>query len=498
MRRIARATIVPAQLLVALAVLWQGALLVFRPDAHDDLRRADARFAQGRYHDARAAYGRLAPAAHDDLRAEVYARLGMVQAVRGELPAASRSLGYAVGLGLDGSTLDLVRLYQGRVAELAGLPDEAAQFYGLVPERSPLHPLRRALDAERLLRAGQYGPAEASYRAALAPALPPRWRAAVHTRLAALRATADHAAAFGELADAARPAPAAALAPALVALAEPLLPPPSPSPQELEAALRAEPAQRHQLLGQIFLAARLYPLAERQFASVSPAAAGGVAAAAYAAYTRWSAGDRAGGLRALEALVAANPAEPRARALLAMVYLAAHAEDAARAQIDAARALAPSDPGAHLVMAELLAARRDYPAAAQEYASALRLAPPERRGAYALALARFHTTTALSLCEAGRPAAEEAARLLPEDHTAWATLAAAHIACGDPAAAAAAARRAARLSPTSPEAAYQLGRALAALGDRPAARQALVAAADLAPASEWRARAERQIEALGL
>ena len=43
-------------LALALGILWQGARLVFRPDVQDELRRANALFAAGRYYDARAAY----------------------------------------------------------------------------------------------------------------------------------------------------------------------------------------------------------------------------------------------------------------------------------------------------------------------------------------------------------------------------------------------------------------------------------------------------------
>jgi Flp pilus assembly protein TadD len=491
---IARAVIRVLQLLAALAVLGQGALLVFRPDPLDELRQADGLFARGRYHDARAAYAAIALREPGD--AITHTRLGMVMAVRSELPAASRHLGYAVGLGLDERTLELVRLYQGRIAELAGQPEEATRFWALVPDSSPLGPLRRTLEAEALLRAGSYSTAETGYRAALAPALPGRWRAVVHTRLATLRATADLAAAHAELARAHQPALPASLAPSFAALADPLLPPPSPDPQQLAAALAAMPAERSQLLGQLFLAARLYPLAERQFAVAGTHQT--ASAAAYAAYTRWSSGDRAGGLRALEALVAEHPDEPRARTLLAVAYLAAHDEAEASAQIAVARALSPHDPDVHLATGELLVLRRDYPAAADEYARALQLAAPEHRGMYALAMARFHAATSLHQCEAGRPAAALAAQLLPTDNAAWSALAAAQLACGEPSAAVAAAREAVRLAPASPEAAYHLGRALAALGERDAAREALVAAADLAPASEWRARAERQLEALGL
>jgi tetratricopeptide (TPR) repeat protein len=113
-------------------------------------------------------------------------------------------------------------------------------------------------------------------------------------------------------------------------------------------------------------------------------------------------------------------------------------------------------------------------------------------------MARFHLDISLDRCAAGLPAAEEAARALPNDTRAWATLAGARFGCGDPAGARAAAEQALQRGPANVEATYYLGRALAALGDRPAARQALINAADLAPRSVWRERAESQIAALGL
>lgn len=483
-------------LVLVLATLRQAAHLAFRPDPHDDLRRADGVFAAGRYHDALAAYRALVR--QEPRSADVFARLGMVHAVRGEGEQASQALGTAVRLRPAPHMLDLVRLYQASVADAARLPGEAAQFLALVGDGSPLAPLRRALQAERMLRAGDTAGAEATFRAALAPGLPPRWRAVVHTRLASLRAADDPQGARDELLLTTKTARSPGLAGPLAALAEPLLPAPQPDAGRLAAALRAPLAERQQILGQLFLAARLYPLAERHFAAVPPGDDGTLDAAAYAAFTRWSAGDRAGGLQQLESLVAAHPAEPRARTLLAMAYLESRAEPAAQAQIEIVRALAPGDPAISLVVAQLHATRRDYVAAAEAYANALRSALPAQRGTYALALARFHLDTTLAACESGLPAAEEATRLLPADDEAWSALAAAHFACRDSAAAAEAARTAMRLAPASPEAAYHLGRALALLGQRDEARSALVAAADLAPASAWRERAEAQIAALGL
>jgi Flp pilus assembly protein TadD len=231
---------------------------------------------------------------------------------------------------------------------------------------------------------------------------------------------------------------------------------------------------------------------------VAPNTPSALSAAAYAAYTRWSAGDRTEGLLRLRKLVADHPDQPRARALLALLYLFARDDSSAEAQLAAIRALAPRAPDTHLAWAQWYAAQHEYVQAADEYRRALGDALPDQRGIYALALARFHLETSLRLCEDGLPAAEEAARALPEDRRVWTTLAAARFGCGDAAGARAAATQALERSPTSAEAAYYLGRALAMLGDRPAARLALVNAADLAPASPWRERAEAQMTTLGL
>ena len=167
-------------------------------------------------------------------------------------------------------------------------------------------------------------------------------------------------------------------------------------------------------------------------------------------------------------------------------------------QLEAVRALAPRAPDTHLAWGQWHMAQHDYVAAAESYRLALSSAPPEQQGAYALALARFHVDTAFQVCDAGLAAAATAARLRPGDPRAWSVLAAARFACGDADAARAAAESALGLAPADAEAAYYLGRSLAQLGERAAARQALIQAADSAPATPWRARAEQQIELLGL
>lgn len=492
--RLVRPLLAALTLPLALGLLWQSLRLASAPSPLDDLRRADGLFLAGRYHDALSGYRALA-ARRPDLAA-ASARQGMVEALRGEYPAASRSLAAALGKGLRGDERDLVRLYQGRVSLGQGLRDEAGQFWGTVGPGSPLLPLRRALEGESLLRAGDPAAAESSLRAALRPGLPEPWRALVHRRLAALQAAAAPAAALAELDQSERPGPSGADQ-RLAAWAAPLLPAVGPDPAALRAALMAEPARRPQLLGQLYLDAGLYSLAAAQF-DAAAAGADALAARAYAAYTRWQAGQRAAGRAGLEALVREHPEEPRARALLALAYLAEADTGRAHAELSSIRALAPRAADTHLAWAQWYTVQHDYVAAAESYQRALAEAPLAQRGAYALELSSFYVGTELHICDDGLRAVGEAARLLPDSPRAQTNLAAAQLRCGDPAAARAAAAQALARDPANPEASYYLGRALAAMGERGAARRALVSAADLAPASAWRERAEAQLALLGL
>lgn len=483
------------QVIVLALLLWQGLRLVVRPDPLDGLRQGDALFIAGRYHDARAIYDRVV--AQSPQLARAYARQGMVAAVRGEREAASRALAFAIGQGLRGEEHDVARLYQGRVALQFGHPDEAEQFWHTISPRSSLLPIRKMLEAEQLLHAGAYASAQAAFRAVPPAALPAEWRALQRNRLAVLQVAHDPAGALALLQQAERTAPVSTLAPHTAALVAPLLPVGGPDTAALQSALQADSTQRAQLLGQVFLDGRLYALAAMQFAVAADKPNARVAAA-YAAYARWLAGDRAAGRQQLQALIDAHPNEPRARALLALTYLADSEPQRAQAQLTAVRALAPRAPDTHLAWAQWYATTSDYIAAAAEYRRAADDAAPDQRGTYLLVQARFHVETDVQICEAGLPAAEEAALLLPRDGAAWTMLAAARLRCADPAGARAAAQRALTLDPASAEATYYLGRALALLGDRSGARAALISAADLAPDSPWRERAETQLGVLGL
>jgi hypothetical protein len=475
----------PALRLALFALLAAvAAALILRPEPRDDLRAADRLFAAGRYHEALAAYGPLAPAL-----APAQLRLGAIRALRGEHAAAERAIRAAMQRGLSDADYHLALLYLGRALADSGRDEAAARTWRLADDcRSPAacayRAPARALAAEAALRRGDPLAAAAGFRAALGGPLPLGWAPLVRYRLALLRAPDDEAAALALLA-----APADEPQAPADALLAPLLPPVGDGPAQLAAVLAGAPAGRPQLLGQIYLGLGLYGLAEGQFARVDPRGADGIGAAAYAAYTRWRAGDARDGLARLETLVAAHPDDPRARTLLSLAYLTAAAPDEARDQIDAVARLSPGDPDVQLAWASWHAARREYDQAALAYERALALARPAERGRYALAAARFHLATTYELCERGLPLAEESAAALGQDAAAQTVLAAHRYHCGQFAGAAAAAR-AAQAAGAGPEAAYYLGAALAALGQRGDARAALIRAADLAPASDWRRRAE--------
>ena len=474
-----------AELFGALMLLGLGARLVYRPDAQSMLRHADALFATGRYYEARTLY--RMPGAPD---AQLLLRRGMIAAVRGEGLVAGRSFAQALALGVQGGDYDLTRLYQGHVAMQKGQTQEAFGFWRTIAPASPLSPYRHVLKAEAQLGTGDYAAAEASYRAALDLDMARDWRSLAWSRIAALRATSDRDGAWAALA---QHADGAAVPPPFIAA---LLPTAAPAAVQLAAVVAAPPDVRAQQLGQIYLDAGWYALAEAQFAAVGPGPAG-LSAQAYAAYARLRAGDRAGGVQRLEALVDAYPNEARARALLALAYLNETDPIRAKQQLDLARTLAPSTPDTHLAWGQWDAAQHDYVGAADEYRRALAAAAPEQRGTYALALARFQLDTTVHVCADGRPAAENAVQLLPNDGGAWTILAEARLACGDAAGARTAAAAALKHAPDSAEAALYLGEALARQGQHDAARTALIAAADMAPASAWRVKAERQLAALG-
>jgi hypothetical protein len=472
------------RLLVFALALAASAGLVFRADARDALRPADALLSGGRYHAALGAYERIALAYPE--WAEASLRVGVLRALRGEHDAAVRELYTAQALGLRGARRDLASLFLGQALLRSRRAAQAASVWGRIPASSPYAPFLRVLEGERDLAEGRYAGAEAAYTAALARGLPLAWHQLAAYRLALLRGSAEAGPAH---------VPAGGQAQVDTTLLGPLLPRVATDSAQLAAVLRTRAPERAQLLGQLYLEQHLYGGALAQFAAVPAHSPLGGAAALGAAYARLRAGDSAGAARALEQIVSADGDDAPARTLLALAYVADNRLDAAEQQIAALAAMPGQQASALLATASLASARRDYLAAAAAYQRLLAAAPPAERGRYALLVAGFHLGSGYGVCGDGLDAAGAAARLLPNSPAALAALAGARLYCGD-ASGAALAARAALAYEQRPDAAYYLGAALAAQGQREAAREALIAAADLSPDSPWRARAERVLETL--
>jgi Flp pilus assembly protein TadD len=459
------------------------------PDALDARRAADQLLANGQYHAALRAYTALEAVAPSG---PLSLRLGALRALRGEAQAAEDQLRRALRLGLRGSDVDLAYLYLGLQYAAQQRPDYADNAWAQLTPASPLYGVRHALLAERALAADDYALAEAHLQQAQAQPVPPVWRQLIAYRLALLTAARDAGRAASYLAT--LPVAPHEGADPLTRLLLPLAPSGlNHAIGELQAVLHAPPPEQHQLLGQFYLDAELYALADAQFARVPTQSAPARAAAAYAAYTRWQAGDRAGGLAQLQALAARYPDDTRAQSLLAVAYVGTQRPSDAAAQLYALQASQHGDPLVYLAWGQWYLSQGDYPHAALQYQRAVERAPAAERASYALAAAQFYLLSSYAVCDEGVAAAQRATDLAVASAAAWTTRAAITYHRTNPAAARDAAQRALALDPSSAMASYYLGVALAQLGQPDDARQALTRAADLAPASVWRERAEAEL-----
>jgi tetratricopeptide (TPR) repeat protein len=474
--------------LLLLVGAWALSLLT-RPDPMEQRRFADAQLSSGQYHSAFQLYRQLADTQPSG---PVFLRLGILHALRGEHRPAVDRLRQARRRPLSPHERALAFLYLGREHARLGQAAYAENAFGQLLPADPLYPLRLILEAEQALAREDYPAAEASLRHAAEFRLPPGWRPHLRYRLALLVAARDGDAAL-KLLTATAPELPLPLHAALLPLSPPQL---QRQQAYLSTVLGAAPDQRRHLLGQLFLDARLYTLADAQFAQVPSDSSAARSAAAYAAYTRWQVGDRSGGLSRLRQLVAQQPDDPRARSLLAIAYLQLQQPQDAAAQLEAIGQARGADPLVYLAWGQWFFVQRDYVQAAEQYRRAVDAAPSHERAGHAITAARFHLQSSYAVCDEGLPVAQQAAALGPELAEAWTALAALSYHCRAPRAAREAALRALRLAPDSAEASYYLGVALASLGEPYAARAALTRAADLEPASVWRVRAESQLQLL--
>lgn len=465
-----------------------GLFVMLRPAPDPDLRTADGLFSSGRYYEALAAYGELAP---DMPVAQL--RMGMLYTLRAERAPAERAIRSAMQRGLAPTDYHLGLLYLGKALADAGQTAAASRTWALVdhcldPAACAYRGPAVLLTAEQALRQGDQQAAATGYHTALAEPLPAGWAERAQYGLALIEADNDAQVALEWL-----------NTPTGATTADPLLAPllslHNDEPARLAAVLLLDEPDRPLLLGQLYLELDLDTLAAAQFARVDPHGSHGLSAAAYAAYTRWRLGETDAGQSQLEALVAEHPDEPRIRAMLALIYLAADADAAAQTQLEVVARLRPADADTQLAWASWYAAQHEYAQASLAYAQALRLAPEAQAGTYALLAARFHLATTYELCSEGLPLAELAAGRLPDDPVALTTLAAQRYHCEQFSETLEAAQ-AARQAGAGAEATYYLGMALGGLGRTEEARAALISAADMEPASDWRRRAELALERL--
>ncbi|NJN93594.1 MAG: hypothetical protein HC875_05605, partial [Anaerolineales bacterium] len=338
----------------------------------------------------------------------------------------------------------------------------------------------------------EYAAARAGYQTALQARLNTTWRTYAATRLALLEAATDPNAAVAYL-DATR---TWQLFPA-VPFSAALLPPAAEVTQQatqLRAILTANPADRLQLLGQLYTEQGRYDLALDTFAQIPPESPHIVSARAYMAYLQWRSNPEQENLNSLEALVLAYPNQPAAQTLLAVAQLGEAGLHATEPSTRTLALLPPDRPDTALAWALWYIQQRDYLQASLQYQEALRTARPSQVGRYALQAARFYLESSYEICTDGLPAAETAVRAMPNTADAWTVLAAVRYQCSEFAAAIEAAEQARTLAQQAgvqrADATFYLGAALAYMGDAAAARPLLIEAADLAPASIWRERAE--------
>lgn len=471
--------LLPGLLMIALA-----AVLILRPDPLPvAVREADALWQAERIGEARRVFRALDRA---DAPAIVDLRLAQIALLRGECPQAQLHAAQALGQPLRRDDAAIAHLVAGQCAALHGDAGHAEAEWRSVDRRSPFAPLADVLRAERALVEGRTTDAIGFLEAARAKPLPEPWSALVRVRIAQ---------ALSE--------PGTAVL-SLQAIAAPL-PPPSADTRPFFPISTAEIEQwrgqligiaeqpdddRALLMGQHLLDAKLYRLAIVQFERVPFDGPNGVLAQAQAAFARWQLGQTAAAADQLRELAAAAPDEPVVATLFAVVATQSGALDAADAALNAAEKAHPLDPAIALVRSDLLAARRDYPAAVAERRRARDLAQPEVKARYAVAFAQQHLDLTYNVCSNGISAARDATTIAPGDAATWQVLAATLYHCRQYSGAAEAALQGIGLASDNAALQFYAGAALWNSGDRDAARRHLLRAADLDPAGAWRERAE--------
>ncbi|MFN8476397.1 MAG: hypothetical protein U0074_01035 [Kouleothrix sp.] len=298
-----RPTITVAGTVVVLALV---AVLALRPIPRNDLRRADDLFTAGHFYAARALPTRWPTAGRPS---HPPGRLGGMATRRSEPISAERLRGGTAQTRSPPTPTSSEAAYQDPAATRVGQTAQARQYWGQIDTISALVPVQQLLNTELLLNQGDYAEAEASYAARLPAegALPGRGRVLASTTwhsCAPLTIHGSKRVTSGNTTHYSYIIPNCST--------RFLLPPANPSATEISAAWPHRPNSAHSCWGSSTWAHDF--LRTGRGASVGPENPNALAAAAYAAYTRWAQATAAEGLRRLQALAEQYPNEPRARA----------------------------------------------------------------------------------------------------------------------------------------------------------------------------------------
>lgn len=474
------------RLLLLIALLVGAARFIFQDDWRDQLRAADRALKTGQSYQALQSY--LALQSQQPQASEVSLRIGIVRFQRGEYAQAISQFYNTLSAQHDDEQRNLTLLYLGQAYSRQGHLSQAEHFWRQIKPSSEYARLARLLAAEQAFQQGDYDTAMQAFQAEQSPELAPAWWRFAQFRLALLSSASQPASALELLL--AQPAQAAASDDEPWTQA--LVPDVSASFAQLLAILRNQGEEQIQQLGQFLLQEGLPQLALSQFERIPRSSPLALTAQIYRAYAYLQAGQSDEMLSLLQQLQRDYPNDSRIDLMLINQLIAQQDFEQAQSQLQALESRIGPTEQVRLAWANLTLAQRDYLNAALIYRQLLSEAPPERRGEYALLVARFHYDKHYEICSGGLDAIDIAAIDLPDSPDVQSLLAGIRLACNDPLGAEVAARNALAVSQRA-DASYYLALALIEQKRVSEAQELLIELINTMPNSNWRERAEEAL-----
>jgi lipopolysaccharide biosynthesis regulator YciM len=478
------------RLLLLITLLLGGVRFIFQDDWRDQLRAADRAREAGQSYQALQSY--LSLQSHKPQAGEVGLRIGIVRFQRGEYALAISQFYSALSAQLSDNERDLVLLYLGQSYSRQGHFSQAEHFWQQIKPDSDYLPLASLLAAEQAFQQGDYPKAMDSFQAGQNPKLALQWWQFAQVRVALLTSIDNPERALELLVA----QPELQNRPSDSDWTRPLLPDTGQAFGQLLAILRTQGEEQIQQLGQFLLQEGLPQLALRQFERIPSASPLGQTAQIYRAYAYLQSGQHAEMQALLQQLRAEYPEDSRIEILQINQLIAQQELSQAQSQLEALEAkIGPSDQ-VRLARANIKLAERDYLNAALIYRELLMQAAENKRGEYALLVAKFHYEKQYEVCTAGLDAIDLAASDLPDNRDVQSLLAGIRLACNDPLGAEIAARDA-LASGQRPDASYYLAMALLEQKRFSEAEELLIELINLVPNSNWRQRAEEALLRFG-